>query len=275
MFQLCERISAFAYGKLKLKTVDACLDLSEALPISISDIIAAPDRRSVAMHGGGQKTSQSHNKLCIARMVPMITPCAVTLPFICRGGAIKMEGSGSSLGFVTKVSSGSKLPPIGFLRWHRVGRKNPRPLQTVGALLCFHNLFCGQLGCCLEVRQCTSCRYKDVLATAAGQIGKLYGTSHEALVLNLGPAWLSPEAYGLFNNNVIEIPFKDWESPPGLGICPLGVIFTVCSSIASWLALNEDNVVVSHTTYARSSCHMSDVPPPHHAAPLVWVYGDT
>ena len=62
MFQLCERISAFAYGKLKLKTVDACLDLSEALPISISDITAAPERRSVAMHGGGQETSQSHNK---------------------------------------------------------------------------------------------------------------------------------------------------------------------------------------------------------------------
>ena len=64
-------------------------------------------------------------------------------------------------------------------------------------------------------------------------------------MLNLGPAWLSKEAYGLFNDNVIEIPFKDWESPPGLGICPLGVIFTVCSSIASWLALNEDHVVVS------------------------------
>ena len=98
-----------------------------------------------------------------------------------------------------------------------------------------------------------SCRYKNVLSVAATQIGKLYGTSHDALVLNLGPAWLSPEAYGLFNNNVIEIPFKDWESPPGLGICPLGVIFTVCSSIASWLALNEDNVVVSHTLHAHCS----------------------
>ena len=83
-----------------------------------------------------------------------------------------------------------------------------------------------------------------MLSVGASQIAKLYGTSHEALILNLGPAWLSPEAYGLFNNNVIEIPFKDWESPPGLGICPMGVIFTVCSSIASWLALNEDHVVV-------------------------------
>lgn len=84
-----------------------------------------------------------------------------------------------------------------------------------------------------------------MLNIAASQVVKLCGTGHGALVLNLGPAWLSPEAYGLFNNTVIEIPFKDWESPPGLGICPLGVIFTVCSSIASWLALNEDHVVVS------------------------------
>ena len=78
-------------------------------------------------------------------------------------------------------------------------------------------------------------------------------------MLNLGPAWLSKEAYGLFNDNVIEIPFKDWESPPGLGICPLGVIFTVCSSIASWLALNEDHVVVS-----MALCHLM------HALCIVW-----
>ena len=103
-------------------------------------------------------------------------------------------------------------------------------------------------------------RYKDVLSTAAAQIVKLYGTSHEALVLNLGPAWLSPDAYALFNNNVIEIPFKDWESPPGLGICPLGVIFTVCSSIASWLALNEDNVVVSP---ARKQASVTPCTVPH------------
>lgn len=90
-----------------------------------------------------------------------------------------------------------------------------------------------------------ACRYKDVLGEAASQISQIYDASHTALVVNLGPAWLSGEAYELFNSNVIEIPFKDWESPPGLGICPLGVIFTVCSSIASWLALNEGNVVVS------------------------------
>ncbi len=89
-----------------------------------------------------------------------------------------------------------------------------------------------------------SCRYKAVLKVAAAQISRVHGSAHSALVLNLGPAWLSGDAYTLFSNNVIEIPFKDWESPPGLSICPLGVIFTVCSSIASWLALNDDHVVV-------------------------------
>ena len=106
-----------------------------------------------------------------------------------------------------------------------------------------------------------ACRYKDVLNIAASQVVKLCGSGHGALVLNLGPAWLSPEAYGLFNNTVIEIPFKDWESPPGLGICPLGVIFTVCSSIASWLALNEDHVVVSLASCLPFACHIQPSPP--------------
>lgn len=71
-----------------------------------------------------------------------------------------------------------------------------------------------------------------------------HGSSGHALVLNLGPAWSNEEAYELFLNNVIEIPFKDWESPPGLAVCPLDIIFTVCSSIASWLATNDDHSVV-------------------------------
>lgn len=83
-----------------------------------------------------------------------------------------------------------------------------------------------------------------MLQAAATTIAGKHESTNLALVLNLGPAWLSAEAYTLFDNNVIEIPFKDWESPPGLGICPLGVIFTVCSSISSWLALNEEHVVV-------------------------------
>ena len=55
---------------------------------------------------------------------------------------------------------------------------------------------------------------------------------------------MNVDAYALFRNNVIEIPFKYWESPPGMGLCPLDVAFTVCSSISSWLTLNEDHFVV-------------------------------
>ena len=36
-----------------------------------------------------------------------------------------------------------------------------------------------------------------------------------------------------------------WETPPGLGLCPLQYAFTVCSQMHQWLALMSDNVVVS------------------------------
>lgn len=93
------------------------------------------------------------------------------------------------------------------------------------------------------------CRYMDFLETAAAQIAELQELPAEnALVINLGPTWLRSEAYSLFNNNVIENQFKEWESPPGLGICPLDVIFAVCSNLSSWLALSEKNHVVgSHS----------------------------
>ncbi|KAA6416552.1 MAG: hypothetical protein FRX49_13477 [Trebouxia sp. A1-2] len=90
-------------------------------------------------------------------------------------------------------------------------------------------------------------RYKGVLHAASESIADSYGTSSGILALNLGPAWSNSEAYALFGDNVIEISFKEWESPPGLGICPLDVIFSVCYSISSWLNLNDDHVVVLHT----------------------------
>ena len=91
------------------------------------------------MHGEGQEHPKDIS-LCTARTVLMMSPCVVTLPFICRGGAIEMEGSCSSLSFVTEVSSGSKLPQVEILRWHRDGRKIKGALQIIGALSCFHDL---------------------------------------------------------------------------------------------------------------------------------------
>lgn len=35
------------------------------------------------------------------------------------------------------------------------------------------------------------------------------------------------------------------EKPSGMGLCPLGIIFLICSQIHQWLNLNSDNIVVS------------------------------
>ncbi len=88
-------------------------------------------------------------------------------------------------------------------------------------------------------------RYKESLQAASRYVAGAYPDNVEQmLVLNLGPAWMNVDAYSLFRNNVIEIPFKYWESPPGMALCPLDVAFTVCSSIFGWLTLNDDHFVV-------------------------------
>lgn len=94
---------------------------------------------------------------------------------------------------------------------------------------------------------CALRRYKSVLQVASDALVDRYGQNSGVLVLNLGPAWGNHEAYELFQDNVIEIAFKEWESPPGLGMCPLDVIFSVCHTASSWLAQNEKHVVVSLT----------------------------
>lgn len=86
------------------------------------------------------------------------------------------------------------------------------------------------------------------LKAAAAHIRASHERPELAMILNLGPAWGKTDAYTLFANNVIEIPFKDWETPAGLGVCPLDVIFTACASISSWLNLDDENIVVwSHS----------------------------
>ncbi len=98
----------------------------------------------------------------------------------------------------------------------------------------------------IQIRLLRTCRYKESLQAASSFITDAWPDhAEQALVLNLGPSWMNVDAYSLFRNNVIEIPFKYWESPPGMGLCPLDVAFTVCSSISSWLMLNEDHFVVS------------------------------
>ena len=88
------------------------------------------------------------------------------------------------------------------------------------------------------------CRYKETLVAASTSLQDHLGNTSGVLLLNLGPLWGNSDAYDLFNSNVFEIQFKDWESPPGLGIAPLDVVFQVCLSMSSWLSLNEDHHVV-------------------------------
>ncbi len=90
----------------------------------------------------------------------------------------------------------------------------------------------------------TLCRYKETLVAASTSLQDHLGNTSGVLLLNLGPLWGNSDAYDLFNSNVFEIQFKDWESPPGLGIAPLDVVFQVCLSMSSWLSLNEDHHVV-------------------------------
>lgn len=90
------------------------------------------------------------------------------------------------------------------------------------------------------------CRYMLALKSAAAQIRASHDRPDLAMVLNLGPTWAKSDAYSLFANNVIEITFKgEYETPPGLGLCPLSVIFEACTSISSWTRMDRDNVVVS------------------------------
>ena len=67
----------------------------------------------------------------------------------------------------------------------------------------------------------------------------------EILTLNNGPAWRHADAYVLYDNNVFEqLFYKEWESPAGLGICPLDIIFQLCETITNWLTMAERNFVV-------------------------------
>ena len=65
-----------------------------------------------------------------------------------------------------------------------------------------------------------------------------------ALVLNLGPAWSSPSAYALFDDAVIELPFRDWEGPPGLCSPPLDVLFAAAEATSKWLSTSPDAVAL-------------------------------
>jgi hypothetical protein len=81
------------------------------------------------------------------------------------------------------------------------------------------------------------------LKSAAAQIRALQDRPDLAMVLNLGPTWLKSDVYELFSNNVIEVK-GEYETPPGQGIVSLSIIFEACTSISSWLNMDDENIVV-------------------------------
>jgi len=84
-------------------------------------------------------------------------------------------------------------------------------------------------------------------AAAEGLQSRLGGHSiaSQALVINLGPNWPDAEGGRAFADSISEMKVDAWESPPGLGICPLDTLFNACTTIHRWLSLQEDNVAVS------------------------------
>ena len=94
-------------------------------------------------------------------------------------------------------------------------------------------------------------RYREHLQGTARAVGRLQGNLNNVMFVNLGPAWSNGETYDIFGKSVIEVPNRAWECPPGLGICPLDVLFMACMNIHRWLILDPDHVVVS---FSKQRC---------------------
>ena len=85
-------------------------------------------------------------------------------------------------------------------------------------------------------------RYNEYLYAVARGLEATQGDISRLLVVNLGPAW--PQTAATLSDNVLE-PFNyALERPPGLGIGSLGLLFTVCKAMHSWLTEAPDTVVV-------------------------------
>jgi hypothetical protein len=53
----------------------------------------------------------------------------------------------------------------------------------------------------------------------------------------------------------MEFPMDFWEAPPGLAVCPLHIVASICSQIHRYLSLSPDNMVVSgHQQPMQCAC---------------------
>ena len=97
-------------------------------------------------------------------------------------------------------------------------------------------------------------RYLQYLhAASGGLITRLGGVSiaSHALVINLGPSWPTAEPSHAFEDSISELKNSAWESPPGLGLCPLDTLFAACALVHRWLLLHADNIAVCQPLVSR------------------------
>jgi len=65
------------------------------------------------------------------------------------------------------------------------------------------------------------------------------------LVMNLGDPWTDPSQLQLFDNRVVDMACGKHVAP-GSDLIPLDILFTICSSMHSWLKVNDKNVTFLH-----------------------------
>jgi hypothetical protein len=85
--------------------------------------------------------------------------------------------------------------------------------------------------------------YKNFLRTCVSKVGLKKLSNSSALLIHLGPVW----------NDVVDLKIcvwqmQDciWESPAGLGICPLEALSSICGRIHEHLSRIKDPIVILH-----------------------------
>lgn len=93
--------------------------------------------------------------------------------------------------------------------------------------------------------------YKSFLQATGDSVRSRLPPNGSALLVNLGPAW-SLQAPDVFNEwalawgqSMREKADCAWETPAGLGLCPLDVLSALCAAVHDHLARSHSNVVVS------------------------------
>ena len=86
-------------------------------------------------------------------------------------------------------------------------------------------------------------RRRNQLRSAAEYFSTNCGGLDHVLVMNLGDPWTDPSQLQLFDNRVVDMPTGKHVAP-GSDLIPLDILFTICSSMHSWLRVNDKNVTV-------------------------------